>query len=123
MDSSEPTTTDLVRRRVRARRLALEMTTAQLSEALTAQDCPLNRSAVVNLEAGIRRVIGVDLLCALAIVLKCSPADLLIPLDSEEAFRPTPAHPGMTAEQGRAWFGGRPRSRMVLIDSDALGEG
>jgi hypothetical protein len=113
--------TRLIARNARARRRARELSTEALGDAVAAQGLAWNRSTVVNLEGGRRRDVTVDELLAMAVVLDCAPADLLVPLDSDDEFRPTPVHAPMAADDARVWIGGRRRPRMVLIDSDEIG--
>lgn len=112
MDS---TPSGIIASQVRKRRRQLNLTRQQLAEQCASIGTPqLTLPALTNIETGRldgegrrRRKITVDELITLAIALKTSPIDLMIPSDmpADTPYNTTPARQ-TTAAMARDWIGG-----------------
>jgi len=77
---------DVLRHRLRERRIAKNLSERALAAAMTGEGFPLDHTAVSKIERGLRRV-STNELFAFAIVLETPLADLFKPLDGEMPIR------------------------------------
>lgn len=83
------TTTERIGARVRELRTKMGLSAQKLSDRCVLDGSPnLKRQTISNLENGRRDSVTVDELLALALALRTSPADLLLPSEGELAVTP-----------------------------------
>ncbi len=98
--------TEVVAGRVRELRKRKGWSGARLAGELALVGLPWDRSIVANLENGRRASVSVEELLALAYVLDVAPVHLLVPVENDVPYRPTPVWETDSARV-REWVRGR----------------